>query len=78
MSDDLERRLDALENWRNEVQADLKADAVRREWMDAKFKNLDERLNKIDGHISKLVWLILAALITGVMGFILSGGLSGV
>lgn len=35
-----------------------------------------KRLDKIDGHISKLVWLIMAAIVGGFMTFILNGGLS--
>ena len=34
------------------------------------------RLDKIDGHISKLVWLIMTAIIGAFMAFLMSGGMS--
>lgn len=77
MSDDLDRRITSLETWKNKMEGDLKVDAVRREYMDKRFNAVEDRLSKIDGHIAKLVWLILTAIVTGVMGFIISGGLSG-
>lgn len=33
------------------------------------------RLDRIDGHVSKLVWLILASIVAAVLSFILRGGL---
>lgn len=35
-----------------------------------------KRLDRIDGHISKLVWLIVAAIIGAFMTFMIGGGLS--
>lgn len=35
-----------------------------------------KRLDRIDGHISKLVWLIIAAIIGAFMTFIIGGGLN--
>jgi len=33
------------------------------------------RLDKIDGHVSKLVWLIVTAIVGAFMAFVLKGGL---
>lgn len=35
-----------------------------------------KRLDKIDGHISKLMWLIVTAIVGGFMAFVINGGLS--
>ena len=35
------------------------------------------RLDKIDGHISKLVWLIIVAIVGAFMTFVINGGLVG-
>ena len=33
------------------------------------------RLDKIDGHVSKLVWLVIGTILTGFVTFAMSGGL---
>lgn len=35
-----------------------------------------KRLDRIDGHISKLVWLIVTAIVGAFMAFLISGGLN--
>lgn len=39
-------------------------------------KSIVKRLDRIDGHINKLMWLIIAAIIGGLMQFMFSGGLN--
>lgn len=34
-----------------------------------------KRLDKIDSHISKLMWLIVTAIVGGFMAFVINGGL---
>lgn len=36
--------------------------------------NIIKRLDKIDGHINKLVWLIITAIIGAFMAFLIRGG----
>jgi hypothetical protein len=45
--------------------------------MVARFNQIDGRLDKIDGHIARLVWLIIAAIIGGFMSFVMQGSLVG-
>lgn len=37
-------------------------------------ENILKRLDRIDGHISKLVWLIITAIIGAFMAFLVRGG----
>lgn len=78
----LEKRVQSLEEWRNTC---LIQDAVRAEQakhIDKRFDDLETRLDKgftrFDGLVSRIVWLIVTALIGGVMAFILGGGLASV
>lgn len=59
---DIERRLTTLER-------DHAVDGER-------YRNIEKRLDRIDGHIAKLVWLIIAAIVGGLMAFIMQGGLN--
>lgn len=34
-----------------------------------------KRLDRIDGHVSKLIWIIITAIVAAFMTFILKGGL---
>lgn len=81
MYDALETRVTSLEQWRQERNV---ADAVREErakHIDERFDNLDKKVDagftRLNGLVSRIVWLIITALIGGVMAFILQGGLSG-
>ena len=78
----LTNRVVSLEKWRQDRAV---ADAVRAEQakhIDARFDSLDKRVSagfdRMDGLVSRIVWLIITALIGGVMAFILSGGLASV
>lgn len=80
--DALDTRVTALEKWRQERAI---ADAVRAEQakhIDERFDSLDKKVDagfaRMDGLVSRIVWLIITALIGGVMAFILGGGLSSV
>ena len=46
--------------------------------LETHFSQIDKRLDRIDALISRLVWLILAAIIGGFMSFVLKGNLLGV
>lgn len=35
-----------------------------------------KRLDKIDGHVSKLIWLMITGIVGAFMAFLISGGLS--
>lgn len=36
--------------------------------------NIESRLAKIEGTLTKLVWLIISAIVVALMGFLVSGG----
>lgn len=75
----LTHRVASLEKWRQDRAV---ADAVRAEQakhIDERFDSLDKKVVKgferMDGLVSRIVWLIITALVGGVMAFILGGGL---
>ncbi|MEM8822180.1 MAG: hypothetical protein AAGF30_01090 [Pseudomonadota bacterium] len=41
---------------------------------DARFGLIDKRLDRIDGLIARLAWLIIAAIIGSLMSFVMMGG----
>jgi len=41
-----------------------------------RFDSLDKKLGALNGHISKLVWAIIIAVVAAVAKFIIDGGLS--
>ena len=62
-------KIKELEMWRHEQ--DTKTALSKQS-----FANIEKRLDKIDTHINKLVWLIIASILAGVLGFIMKGGLN--
>ena len=75
MTDTLEQRVDALEDWRNSQDRTSAVNEIRRQHMDSRFDAIDKRLDQLDGHLSRVVWIIVVAIITSFMTFILKGGL---
>jgi len=43
---------------------------------EVRYDSIKSRLDKIDGHMGKLVWLIILAIGSGFMTFVLKGGLN--
>lgn len=58
------------------MRSDMRIAEVRREHIDSQFEQVNSRFNRLDMNISKLVWLVIAAIIGGVMSFVTSGGLA--
>lgn len=71
----IEQRLVSLENKANEQEKRLYALELKEAVSDEQYKVVISRLNKIDGHVSRLVWIVLAAIAMSLMKFILEGGL---
>lgn len=67
----LEIRVRKLEQWTGTFDA---LNSERRANTEAEFKRVHERLDKIDGNIGKVVWLVLAAVIGGFLSFMMQGG----
>ncbi len=67
-------RVTSLEQWQR--QAEL-ADARKDEqWkrMDNRFNDLEKKISGVSETLAKVVWLIISALILGVISFIIKGG----
>jgi Flp pilus assembly protein TadB len=67
-------RIATLENWR--MQADI-SDARRGEqWtnLTEKFAGMDKKIDKIEGMIGRIAWLIIGAVILAIIGFMVRGG----
>ncbi len=69
----LEKRLSAVESHLGAIETDRAVSEEKRKFMGARFNEIDRRLDKIDGHISRLVWLIIAAILGGFMSFVMQG-----
>ncbi|MEL7253795.1 MAG: hypothetical protein AAFZ04_06905 [Pseudomonadota bacterium] len=69
-----ERRLNSLELSVAAIETDRAVSEEKLKFVNARFDQLDRRLEKIDGHISKLVWLIIAAMVGGTISFVMQGG----
>ncbi|MEL6648555.1 MAG: hypothetical protein AAFY35_12780 [Pseudomonadota bacterium] len=69
-----EKRLTSLELTVATMETDRAVSEEKLKFMNARFDQIDRRLEKIDGHISRLVWLIMAAMVGGVMSFLMQGG----
>ncbi|MEL7012415.1 MAG: hypothetical protein AAFO72_03950 [Pseudomonadota bacterium] len=69
-----ERRLTSLELTVAAIETDRAVSEEKIKFMNARFDQLDRRLEKIDGHISRLVWLIIAAMVGGFVSFLMKGG----
>lgn len=71
---DHSQRLAILEEWR--VRSDL-ADARKEEQFKAmsdKVTGVDLKVDKISDTLSRIMWLILAGLVTGVVAYAMQGG----
>ena len=74
----VEKRLTSLELTVAAMETERAVSEEKRKFMEARFNQIDRRLEKIDGHVSRLVWLIIAAIVGGVMSFLLQGGVGAV
>ena len=43
--------------------------------MDKRFDDLDKKIEKVSGILSKIMWLFVSAMIWGFVAFIINGGL---
>ncbi|MEL6548792.1 MAG: hypothetical protein AAFQ54_00960 [Pseudomonadota bacterium] len=73
----MDARLASVEGAMHIVETERAVNEEKEKFMVSRFNALDGRLDRIDGHIAKLVWLILAAIIGGFMSLVIRGGLLG-
>lgn len=71
---DLRARVVALENWR--VQRDIESARHDEKWkhMDAKIDGVEKKVDKISSDISRVMWIIIAAILTAIIAFMVKGG----
>ena len=71
---DLRARVVALENWR--VQRDIESARHDERWkhMDAKIDGVEKKVDKISSDISRVMWIIIAAILTAIIAFMVKGG----
>lgn len=71
-----EQRLITVENWQR--AADI-ADARRSEQfkgMDDRFTRIEGDLEKISGTLGRIMWILVTGILSGLVAFIIRGGLS--
>ena len=68
-------RVETLELSMREMVTERAVDQEKQKFIEDRFNRLDLRLVKIEGHVSRLVWLIIATIIGTGMSLIMRGGL---
>ena len=68
-----EERLASIEAASVRMETERAVNAEKQKRLDTQFNQIDGRLDRIDALISRLVWLIVAAILGGLMSFILEG-----
>lgn len=72
----LDARVSALEVWRYSQERDAAVLEERRRSEAVEFERVNRRLDKIEQLISRLVWLIMVAIVGAFMTFVINGGLA--
>jgi hypothetical protein len=71
---DLRARVVALEQWR--VQRDIDSARHDERWkrMDDKIEGVGKKVDKISSDLSRILWIILTAVILAIVAFMIKGG----
>lgn len=72
----IDRRLTALEEWKNNQTTDAAVRKERDRHMDQRFDELKESVNEVKGYLLRIVWVIVLGIVGSLVTFIVSGGLS--
>lgn len=71
-------RITALEQWQRQVEiADARQDE-RWKQVDNRFNDLDKKIDKISGILSKLMWIVISGLGAALVAFVVNGGLRSI
>jgi len=76
MSQDIEKSLKALEAKFTELIVKITRQEERKISQDHRIKRMEERAKRIDGYISKFVWIVVVAILGSFLTFALNGGLA--
>jgi len=68
-------RLQTLEQWQRQSEIAGARDGERWKNVDKRFDDLDKKIEKVSGVLTKIMWLIISGLVVAIMGFIVGGGL---
>ncbi len=71
----MDARLTKIEAAIIRLETERAVNEEKQKFMEGRFNQIDTKLMRIDGHISRLVWLIIAAIVGGFMSFIMQGNL---
>lgn len=71
----LESRVTKLEDWRIKMDEWRASQSIESAVASDRYKNIEKRLDSINGHITKLVWLLVTGLVVPVIAFVVNGGL---
>lgn len=72
----LEERVSRLEQWRMVQDVENVRIQERRNNADERFDRVEKRLDKIDSHVGRIVWLLVISILSAFMAFVLRGGLT--
>lgn len=73
----IDARMSAVEAALGALETERAVSEEKSKFMEARFNQIDRRLEKIDGHMVRLVWLILTAMVGGAVSFVMRGGFAG-
>lgn len=70
-------RLSALELWQR--QTEITAARTDEKWInvDKRFDDLDKKIEKVSGVLTKIMWIFITAIILAFVAFTVRGGLNG-
>lgn len=68
-------RLTVLEQWQRKSEIDGARDGERWKNVDKRFDELDNKIEKVSGILSKIMWLVVSGLVMAFVAFVVGGGL---
>ena len=69
----LDERVSTLETLIGRMETEHAVNVEKQKFIEGRFNKIDVRLDKIDGHMSRLVWLMLTSILGGLMTVVLQG-----
>ncbi|MEJ5081039.1 hypothetical protein [Ochrobactrum sp. MYb379] len=68
-------RITTLEQWQR--QSEIAGARTDEKWknVDRRFDDLDKKIEKVSGILSKIMWLVISGLIMAFVAFLIGGGL---
>lgn len=73
---DLVHKVETLEGRLHAIEVSQARSENDRQHMDARFDRIERQIEKQQGNISRLVWLLIIGIATAVLNFIVRGGLA--